>query len=126
MAHAFFPQRVKRRFTWDSSFLLNPCQLLRRWLWLISSFQLDTTAGPKPRSRKRTSTYLIRSMRTVRVLFRHASVYGLMAYRSCLQSDRAAPRRPGSGPPPDVPTTRSSTELPERTEGGPTSALTPP
>ena len=30
---------------------------------LIRSFQLDTIAVPKPRSRKRTYTYLIRSMR---------------------------------------------------------------
>ena len=35
---------------------------------LIRSFQLDTLATPKPRSRKRTYTYLIRSMRTVRFL----------------------------------------------------------
>jgi hypothetical protein len=35
---------------------------------LIRSFQLDTLAEPKPRSRKRTSTYLIRSMRTLRFL----------------------------------------------------------
>jgi len=35
---------------------------------LIRSFQLDTLATPKPRSRKRTSTYLIRSMRTLRFL----------------------------------------------------------
>jgi len=35
---------------------------------LIRSFQLDTLAAPKPRSRKRTSTYLIRSMRTLRFL----------------------------------------------------------
>jgi len=33
---------------------------------LIRSFQLDTLATPKPRSRKRTYTYLIRSMRTLR------------------------------------------------------------
>ncbi|HEV2056808.1 MAG TPA: hypothetical protein VGV06_16835, partial [Methylomirabilota bacterium] len=31
---------------------------------LVRSFQLDTLATPKPRSRKRTYTYLIRSMRT--------------------------------------------------------------
>jgi DDE family transposase len=35
---------------------------------LIRSFQLDTLAPPKPRSRKRTSAYLIRSMRTLRFL----------------------------------------------------------
>jgi hypothetical protein len=35
---------------------------------LIRSFQLDTVAAPKPRSRKRTYTYLIRSMRTGRFL----------------------------------------------------------
>src|SRR5215472_10641164 len=35
---------------------------------LIRSFQLDTLAIPKPRSRKRTYTYLIRSMRTLRFL----------------------------------------------------------
>ena len=35
---------------------------------LIRSFQLDTIAVPKPRSRKRTYTYLIRSMRTLRFL----------------------------------------------------------
>ncbi len=35
---------------------------------LIRSFQLDTLAEPKPRSRKRTYTYLIRSMRTLRFL----------------------------------------------------------
>lgn len=35
---------------------------------LIRSFQLDTLAPPKPRSRKRTYTYLIRSMRTLRFL----------------------------------------------------------
>jgi hypothetical protein len=35
---------------------------------LIRSFQLDTLATPKPRSRKRTYTYLIRSMRTLRFL----------------------------------------------------------
>ncbi len=35
---------------------------------LIRSFQLDTLAEPKPRSRKRTYSYLIRSMRTLRFL----------------------------------------------------------
>ena len=35
---------------------------------LARSFQLDTLATPKPRSRKRTYAYLIRSMRTVRFL----------------------------------------------------------
>ena len=35
---------------------------------LIRSFQLDTLAVPKPRSRKRTYTYLFRSMRTLRFL----------------------------------------------------------
>jgi Transposase DDE domain group 1 len=35
---------------------------------LVRSFQLDTLAAPKPRSRKRTYTYLIRSMRTLRFL----------------------------------------------------------
>jgi hypothetical protein len=35
---------------------------------LIRSFQLDTLAELKPRSRKRTYTYLIRSMRTLRFL----------------------------------------------------------
>ena len=35
---------------------------------LIRSFQLDTLAEPKPRSRKRTYAYLIRSMRTLRFL----------------------------------------------------------
>ena len=35
---------------------------------LIRSFQLDTLATPKPRSRKRTYAYLIRSMRTLRFL----------------------------------------------------------
>jgi len=35
---------------------------------LIRSFQLDTLAEPKPCSRKRTYTYLIRSMRTLRFL----------------------------------------------------------
>jgi hypothetical protein len=35
---------------------------------LIRSFQLETLATPKPRSRKRTYTYLIRSMRTLRFL----------------------------------------------------------
>lgn len=35
---------------------------------LVRSFQLDTGAAPKPRSRKRTYTYLIRSMRTLRFL----------------------------------------------------------
>jgi hypothetical protein len=35
---------------------------------LIRSFQLDTMAVPKPRSRKRTYSYLIRSMRTLRFL----------------------------------------------------------
>jgi hypothetical protein len=35
---------------------------------LIRSFQLDTLATPKPRSRNRTYTYLIRSMRTLRFL----------------------------------------------------------
>src|SRR6059036_3988320 len=33
---------------------------------LIRSFQLDTLPVPKPRSRKRTYAYLIRSMRTLR------------------------------------------------------------
>jgi hypothetical protein len=33
---------------------------------LARSFQLDTLATPKPRSRKRTYAYLIRSMRTLR------------------------------------------------------------
>jgi hypothetical protein len=32
------------------------------------SFQLDTLAEPKPRSRKRTYAYLFRSMRTLRFL----------------------------------------------------------
>jgi len=35
---------------------------------LIRSFQLDRLAEPKPRSRKRTYAYLIRSMRTLRFL----------------------------------------------------------
>ena len=35
---------------------------------LIRSFQVDTLAEPKPRSRKRTYAYLIRSMRTLRFL----------------------------------------------------------
>ena len=35
---------------------------------LSRSFQFDTLAAPKPRSRKRTYTYLIRSMRTLRFL----------------------------------------------------------
>jgi hypothetical protein len=35
---------------------------------LIRSFQLDTLATPKPRSRKRTYAYLFRSMRTLRFL----------------------------------------------------------
>src|SRR3989454_3323414 len=35
---------------------------------LARSFQLDTFATPKPRSRKRTYAYLIRSMRTLRFL----------------------------------------------------------
>src|SRR6201993_902281 len=35
---------------------------------LIRNFQLDALATPKPRSRKRTYTYLIRSMRTLRFL----------------------------------------------------------
>jgi len=35
---------------------------------LIRNFQLDTLAEAKPRSRKRTYTYLIRSMRTLRFL----------------------------------------------------------
>ena len=32
------------------------------------SFQLDTFAAPKPRSRKRTYAYVLRSMRTLRFL----------------------------------------------------------
>ncbi len=35
---------------------------------LIRSFQLETLAEPKPRSRKRTYAYLFRSMRTLRFL----------------------------------------------------------
>ncbi len=35
---------------------------------LIKSFQLDTLAEPKPRSRKRTYSYLFRGMRTLRFL----------------------------------------------------------
>src|SRR5712692_453428 len=35
---------------------------------LARSFQFDTLATPKPRSRKRTYAYLIRSMRTLRFL----------------------------------------------------------
>jgi hypothetical protein len=35
---------------------------------LIRSFQLDTLAEPKPRSRKRAYAYLFRSMRTLRFL----------------------------------------------------------
>src|SRR6059036_1202713 len=35
---------------------------------LLRSFQLDTLATPKPRSRKRTYAYVIRSMRTLRFL----------------------------------------------------------
>ena len=35
---------------------------------LARSFQLDTLATRKPRSRKRTYAYLIRSMRTLRFL----------------------------------------------------------
>jgi hypothetical protein len=36
---------------------------------LIRSFQLDTLAEPKPRSRKPTYAYLLRSLRTLRFLF---------------------------------------------------------
>jgi hypothetical protein len=36
---------------------------------LMRSFQLDTLAEPKPRSRKRTYAFLFRSMRTLRFLF---------------------------------------------------------
>jgi hypothetical protein len=36
---------------------------------LARSFQLDTLADPKPRSRKRTYAYLLRSIRTLRFLF---------------------------------------------------------
>ncbi len=32
---------------------------------LLRSFQLDTLATPKPRSRKRTASYLLQSMRTL-------------------------------------------------------------
>jgi hypothetical protein len=35
---------------------------------LIRSFQLDTLAEPKPRSRKRTYAYVFRSLRTLRFL----------------------------------------------------------
>lgn len=35
---------------------------------LIRSFQLDTLAEPKPRSRKQTTAYLFRSVRTLRLL----------------------------------------------------------
>ena len=35
---------------------------------LMRSFQLDTLAEPKPRSRKRTYAFLFRSMRTLRFL----------------------------------------------------------
>jgi len=35
---------------------------------VIRSFQLDTLPAPKPRSRKRTYSYLLRSMRTLRFL----------------------------------------------------------
>jgi len=35
---------------------------------LLRSFQLDTVATPKPRSRKRTYAYVLRSMRTLRFL----------------------------------------------------------
>ena len=35
---------------------------------VIRSFQLDTLPAPKPRSRKRTYFYLLRSMRTLRFL----------------------------------------------------------
>jgi hypothetical protein len=35
---------------------------------LIKSFQLDTLAQPKPRSRKRTACYLLQNMRTLRFL----------------------------------------------------------
>src|SRR5206468_1568327 len=35
---------------------------------LLRSFQLDTLATPKPRSRKRTYAYVLRSMRTLRFL----------------------------------------------------------
>jgi hypothetical protein len=35
---------------------------------LIKSFQLDTLAQPKPRSRKRTARYLLQNMRTLRFL----------------------------------------------------------
>ena len=35
---------------------------------MARSFQLDTLAEPKPRSRKRTYAYLFRSMRTLRFL----------------------------------------------------------
>jgi len=35
---------------------------------LIKSFQLDTLAQPKPRSRKRTASYLLQNMRTLRFL----------------------------------------------------------
>src|SRR2546430_10909836 len=39
---------------------------------LLRSFQLDTLATPKPRSRKRTYAYVLRSMRTLRFLPRGA------------------------------------------------------
>ena len=35
---------------------------------MARNFQLDTLATPKPRSRKRTYAYLLRSMRTLRFL----------------------------------------------------------
>ena len=35
---------------------------------IARSFQLDTIATPRPRSRKRTYAYVVRSMRTMRFL----------------------------------------------------------
>ena len=62
---------------------------------LIRSFQLDPIAAPKPRSRKRTYTYLIRSMRTLRFLL--ITRAGRLARIGGRQSCPAPVPQPGHG-----------------------------
>jgi hypothetical protein len=62
---------------------------------LIRSFQLDTLAAPKPRSRKRTYTYLIRSMRPCAFCSSPAPVaWPTSAVATSCDSPTTRPRRP--------------------------------
>ena len=72
---------------------------------LIRSFQLDPIAAPKPRSRKRTYTYLIRSMRTLRfLLITRAGRLARIGGRHVLSCacPTARPRKPSMRPSPNA------------------------